>query len=94
MKQFRDRTAVITGAASGIGLELARRAAAEGMRLVLADIEFGRLQEAAATGRVVRWAHPLHTPARGPRRLRAARVLSVYGIRVACLLYTSPSPRD
>ncbi|MBK7767820.1 MAG: SDR family NAD(P)-dependent oxidoreductase [Sulfuritalea sp.] len=49
MKQFRDRTAVITGAASGIGLELARRAAAEGMRLVLADIEFGRLQEAAAT---------------------------------------------
>ena len=49
MKQFRDRTAVITGAASGVGLELARRAAAEGMRLVLADIEFGRLQEAAAT---------------------------------------------
>ena len=31
MKQFRDRTAVITGAASGIGLELARRAANEGM---------------------------------------------------------------
>lgn len=49
MKQFRDRTAVITGAASGIGLELARRAAAEGMRLALADIEFGKLEEAAAT---------------------------------------------
>ena len=49
MKQFRDRTAVITGAASGIGLELARRAAAEGMQLVLADIEYGRLEEAAAT---------------------------------------------
>ena len=49
MKQFLDRTAVITGAASGIGLELARRAAGEGMNLVLADIEFGRLQEAAAT---------------------------------------------
>ena len=49
MKQFRDRTAVITGAASGIGLELARRAAGEGMNLVLADIEFGRLQEAATT---------------------------------------------
>ena len=49
MKHFRDRTAVITGAASGIGLELARRASGEGMNLVLADIEFGRLQEAAAT---------------------------------------------
>ena len=49
MTQFRDRTAVITGAASGIGLELARRASGEGMNLVLADIEFGRLQEAAAT---------------------------------------------
>jgi len=49
MKQFRDRTAVITGAASGIGLELARRAAAEGMRLALADIEFAKLEDAAAT---------------------------------------------
>lgn len=49
MKQFRDRTAVITGAASGIGLELARRAAAEGMNLVLADIERGKLEAAAAT---------------------------------------------
>ena len=49
MKHFRDRTTVITGAASGIGLELARRAAAEGMQLVLADIEYTRLEAAAAT---------------------------------------------
>jgi NAD(P)-dependent dehydrogenase (short-subunit alcohol dehydrogenase family) len=49
MKQFRDRTAVITGAASGIGLELARRAAAEGMNLVLADIEATKLDIAAAS---------------------------------------------
>ncbi|MBI3095006.1 MAG: SDR family NAD(P)-dependent oxidoreductase [Rhodocyclales bacterium] len=49
MKQFRDRSAVITGAASGIGLELARRAAAEGMNLVLADIEHDKLEAAAAT---------------------------------------------
>ena len=48
MKQFTDRTAVITGAASGIGLELARRAATEGMNLVLADIEFNKLEAAAA----------------------------------------------
>ncbi len=49
MKQFHDRTAVITGAASGIGLELARRAAAEGMNLVLADIEAAKLDAAAAS---------------------------------------------
>lgn len=48
MKKFSERTAVITGAASGIGLELARRAANEGMNLVLADIEFDRLETAAA----------------------------------------------
>ena len=48
MKEFRGRTAVITGAASGIGLELARRAAAEGMNLVLADIESERLATAVA----------------------------------------------
>jgi NAD(P)-dependent dehydrogenase (short-subunit alcohol dehydrogenase family) len=48
MKEFRGRTAVITGAASGIGLELARRAAAEGMKLVLADIDAKRLEAAVA----------------------------------------------
>jgi NAD(P)-dependent dehydrogenase (short-subunit alcohol dehydrogenase family) len=39
MKDFAGRTAVITGAASGLGREFARRAHALGMKLVLADIE-------------------------------------------------------
>jgi len=39
MQEFKDRVAVITGGASGIGLALARRFAREGMKLVLADIE-------------------------------------------------------
>lgn len=39
MKEFRDRVAVITGAASGIGRGIAQRCAEEGMKVVLADIE-------------------------------------------------------
>jgi NAD(P)-dependent dehydrogenase (short-subunit alcohol dehydrogenase family) len=40
------RVAVITGGASGIGLAMARRFAAEGMRIVLADIERPVLERA------------------------------------------------
>ena len=39
MKEFRDRVAVVTGAASGIGRGMAERFAAEGMKVVLADVE-------------------------------------------------------
>jgi NAD(P)-dependent dehydrogenase (short-subunit alcohol dehydrogenase family) len=44
----RGRVAVVTGAASGIGLGLARRFAAEGMRVVMADVEAPPLEAAAA----------------------------------------------
>lgn len=47
MIDFRGKVAVVTGAASGIGLGLAERFAFEGMRLVLADIE-GQPLEALA----------------------------------------------
>jgi NAD(P)-dependent dehydrogenase (short-subunit alcohol dehydrogenase family) len=54
MNDLRGKAAVITGAASGIGLALARRAAREGMHLVLADIDAADLaaaeQELAAGG--------------------------------------------
>ena len=47
MKHFQGRTAVITGAASGFGLETARRAAAEGMNVVMADVQADALERAA-----------------------------------------------
>lgn len=39
MKQFKDRIAVVTGGASGLGRAMALRFAREGMKIVLADIE-------------------------------------------------------
>jgi len=45
--QLAGRTAVVTGAASGIGRALAGRCAAAGMRVVLADVEAAPLDEAA-----------------------------------------------
>ena len=47
MKDFKDKVAVITGAASGIGRGLAERCAAEGMKVVLADVEAHALAQAA-----------------------------------------------
>ena len=44
----RGRVAVVTGAASGIGLGLAERFAAEGMHVVMADVEEPALAKAAA----------------------------------------------
>lgn len=44
---FRNKTAVLTGAGSGFGLECARIAASLGMNLVLADVQQDALDKAA-----------------------------------------------
>jgi NAD(P)-dependent dehydrogenase (short-subunit alcohol dehydrogenase family) len=47
MRDFRDKVAVVTGGAGGIGFEMARQLAGEGMKIVLADVRDEPLQKAA-----------------------------------------------
>ncbi|WP_329465900.1 SDR family NAD(P)-dependent oxidoreductase [Streptomyces sp. NBC_01431] len=47
MELRAGQVAVVTGAASGIGLAMARRFAAEGLKVVLADVEEAALEKAA-----------------------------------------------
>jgi NAD(P)-dependent dehydrogenase (short-subunit alcohol dehydrogenase family) len=48
MEQLEGRTAVVTGAASGIGLAVVEAFVAEGMRVVMADLDESRLRGEAA----------------------------------------------
>ncbi|HWJ60628.1 MAG TPA: SDR family NAD(P)-dependent oxidoreductase [Acidimicrobiales bacterium] len=48
MEELSGKVAVVTGAASGIGLAMVQAFAAEGMRVVMADIEADALEKAAA----------------------------------------------
>lgn len=49
MNHFSGRVAVITGAASGLGMAFAELAAAQGMKLVLADIQAEALESLVTT---------------------------------------------
>ena len=44
MEELSGKVAVVTGAASGIGLALVRAFVADGMKVVMADIEAGPLE--------------------------------------------------
>ena len=47
--RFRDRVAIVTGAASGIGLATARRLGSEGARVVIADLKRDAAERSAAS---------------------------------------------
>jgi NAD(P)-dependent dehydrogenase (short-subunit alcohol dehydrogenase family) len=82
MEQFEGRVAVITGAASGIGLALATRAAREGMKVVLCDIEAKALDAAAqslrAAGHTV-MSHQLDVTSEAAVEAAAERVYNEFG---------------
>ena len=48
MNRFTDQVAIVTGAARGIGLGIARRLGSEGARLALVDIDAPLVEQAAA----------------------------------------------
>ncbi len=48
MQDFQGKVAVVTGAASGIGLAVTERFVAEGMKVVMADVEKGNLDREVA----------------------------------------------
>jgi NAD(P)-dependent dehydrogenase (short-subunit alcohol dehydrogenase family) len=82
MQDVRGKVAVVTGAASGIGRALAERFAAEGMKVVLADIEQAALTRTvdalAARGATVR-AVPTDVARSGGVEALAAETLNAFG---------------
>ncbi len=48
MKNLKGGVAVVTGGASGLGRAIAEEAARRGMKLVIADVEAGAMEQAVA----------------------------------------------
>lgn len=88
MREFNDRVAVVTGAASGIGRALAERCANEGMKVVLADIEPEPLniaaKELSSTGAAVIAVPTDVSKAEDVEQLAATTYETFGGVHVLC----------
>ncbi len=88
MDELSGRVAVVTGAASGIGLAMAQRFAAEGMRVVLSDVERARLEQVTAELR--EGGHEVHHVVADVSRwedvegLAAATIVAFGAVHVVC----------
>ncbi len=88
MKEFRDRVAVVTGAASGIGRGMAEAFAAAGMKVVLSDLRNEALEAttesiASAGGRVAAIAADVRDPEQVDALARRT-VETFGGVHVGC----------
>ena len=86
MKRIEGRVAVVTGAAGGLGLGMARAFAEAGMKVVLADVDATRLDGAAASlGNDDVLAVPTDvTDAAAVDHLAARAVAAFGGVNVVC----------
>jgi hypothetical protein len=73
IKSLRDKVSVATGAASGTGRGFAERFAAEGMKVVLAEIEEGPLEEAVQISTTGAEAIGVRTDVRFEEKVQASR---------------------
>jgi NAD(P)-dependent dehydrogenase (short-subunit alcohol dehydrogenase family) len=82
VKEFKDKVAVVTGAASGIGRAIAERCAQEKMKVVLADVEEPALKQAEnelrATGAMV-YAVRTDVSKEGDVKALAQQTLNTFG---------------
>ena len=82
---------IVTGAAAGFGAAIARGFAAEGARVMVADID-GDAAEALAKELDVALAFQIDVLDENRTAEMAQAAVDAWG--GICLLYTSPSPRD
>ena len=80
MKTFKGRTAVITGAGSGFGLEASRIAAREGMNVVMADVQADALELGATEVRALAKAQGAEVM---PQRLDVSKAAEVEALGAA-----------